>query len=1818
LAYSELCVELPDGVFRLCLLRTLGVLFDLFASHHHMMTWRHPYVKRPNTMSMDRFPRMAAPDPVCASAPVSASSSASDLPQLARVPTPPHGLPRSSSVSAAAGGSVAGSAAAGGAANGAGSGAGEANGAAAFESAAGGEGRAPGESREGLHARRRSQSLVIEIPGSGEQLQEKAEEGDSERDNGAEPGKGQDGQRNSGSEGASGSDGQRSGVQRTEAQRSNSERTDAQAQQQTGHAQLQQQRRQVRRSSSEGHNEAWGSAGAAAGAEALVRDGRPPIPSAGHSGTEAAGGGGGGGAEGGGLGEGIAAAAVAAAAAAAAGVGGGDDRSRNRGGGGGADMALRTDDVMMMGSDFREGSLADLPPNVARKMRVSTSAAVCRALQKNRKAVWELAARRVGALLTAPALCSGSSQQFLQCLEWVDKFAAVGEAFTGVEAAGLRTKMVKQSEVYFNTFHRQNLKVLKMILERETWQRLPPETVHTLRLISLTTSSAPSSSASSSFVLSTQSSSSSVGSRESGGVEGGGSGGEGAKERRDFREWLERGNPFAAVEAGEEEAAEGREGGERAEGGERSSSGSGGGGTGGREGGAGAGSGDSAVSASGAAAGTRERGDGSSRGQAGNPQGRILPGGRAESDRGSQGDRSQAQARGGGVRSRLSTGGDGVGEGEEDEDEREELMADYIDEEEVGVSAAVLAGRGRRRSEDGGGDVGGRGGLDTSLALTGAALTVIRLMDRYTRLMGLLPPIASGIFAGLCQLFDLYLVTVFRLFGSPDAVGTLRSSDPAAAALLTPKLRTTLARVAQGLDDARNKPISSLSPTGTPSATGAAAAAALGEAAAAAAAAAVEAVGGVIGGGSSSGSLAGSGSNNVLVSSSNMFGLKERCVAMESLMWLTDMLRQTKPRFQSLLAPPAWTAMDIFYARTLDAVPDLWEHVLRTLVKLLLNIVGTADRIAAVNWEPAEIGTQHNIYVENLVAEFRLFAHRLGQSGAPRQVQDQLVAYGLDELCDVMLDGICRVKKCNSNGRALMSLDLQVLVQGLQPIVGRGAVKGLQLVDNYIKAFYLSESQIIDWVRAHPEYTKAQVIALVVMAANGGNWKLKNKFEIIKKIDTGGSESGATTGIVPRNTGSRLGAAAFHDGVTDDCDVVAAAFRDRVTDDGGDAAHPSTADHNHHYPGRERLDDLQPPLIYRRGQAHPVADRSQPFDGGIDDAPLNHALVNDGADAVGVKGSPRDDAAASPDRTLMRSAPPCSGEDSAGTNSAGADSGESDSAGAERAEAECAGFDVAHQPCAREMAFELRRSAVRSSSDSRGTAARAWRGSGYFSVLPDNLCGKIASFIVHAKSLVAFRSTCSYLRRVVRVGGALVFLGEDFPHREAAERGITQALLQATAAVTSLYVEAPPASDPFQELAVMTWCLACRDSLEELTLVDGTADASTRRAQALAAAMAAAAAPAALSAAAAPEAARNSTAASANNTTTGDAAAAAGVGLRQRESEGQSHGIENGENTDRDSSDSDGNGGGGGGGGGGRSGAAAAAVTAATLPSPYHTNFYRANEQASAAEEEEEEVEEQPQEWKLEHASRCRNLRQLYLENAVFDCVSTLHLCSPFASLLHLTLAKAVVAGDMVGDLLACCPQLQELTLLLCSGIGPLDLMHAPCAALKRFEVRLSNRAARKDACLELLRLNAPNLEDLELEVDWAPEGRLEHELWGDIRIESGRLRRMSLELAAGFQFHANPDAFSQLTELKLTGDDWSWGTVRAILDLCALSLEELSLTCYIDPLTAASIDTASAFFSSLPSLRFLLLCPSVYYVMIAMLGDTKVIRVRVCHAGEH
>lgn len=42
------------------------------------------------------------------------------------------------------------------------------------------------------------------------------------------------------------------------------------------------------------------------------------------------------------------------------------------------------------------------------------------------------------------------------------------------------------------------------------------------------------------------------------------------------------------------------------------------------------------------------------------------------------------------------------------------------------------------------------------------------------------------------------------------------------------------------------------------------------------------------------------------------------------------------------------------------------------------------------------------------------------------QTQDILLDYGLDIIAETLVEGLSRVKRCNDEGRALMSLDLQV------------------------------------------------------------------------------------------------------------------------------------------------------------------------------------------------------------------------------------------------------------------------------------------------------------------------------------------------------------------------------------------------------------------------------------------------------------------------------------------------------------------------------------------------------------------------------------------------------------------------------------------------------------------------------------------------------------------------------------------------------------------------------------------------------------------------
>ncbi|KAF2603663.1 hypothetical protein F2Q70_00027986 [Brassica cretica] len=110
-------------------------------------------------------------------------------------------------------------------------------------------------------------------------------------------------------------------------------------------------------------------------------------------------------------------------------------------------------------------------------LRKESAALVSETLQRGRRNLWQLTTSRVSVLLSSPAASSTSMHQFLKNYEDLSAFILAGEAFCGFEVVDFREKLKGVCENYFTAFHRQSMHALKMVLEKETWTKLPPGTV---------------------------------------------------------------------------------------------------------------------------------------------------------------------------------------------------------------------------------------------------------------------------------------------------------------------------------------------------------------------------------------------------------------------------------------------------------------------------------------------------------------------------------------------------------------------------------------------------------------------------------------------------------------------------------------------------------------------------------------------------------------------------------------------------------------------------------------------------------------------------------------------------------------------------------------------------------------------------------------------------------------------------------------------------------------------------------------------------------------------------------------------------------------------------------------------------------------------------------------------------------------------------------------------------------------------------------------------------------------------------------------------
>eukprot|EP00227_Mantoniella_beaufortii_P006566 CAMPEP_0197614162 /NCGR_PEP_ID=MMETSP1326-20131121/59385_1 /TAXON_ID=1155430 /ORGANISM="Genus nov. species nov., Strain RCC2288" /LENGTH=1180 /DNA_ID=CAMNT_0043183031 /DNA_START=796 /DNA_END=4338 /DNA_ORIENTATION=- len=417
-------------------------------------------------------------------------------------------------------------------------------------------------------------------------------------------------------------------------------------------------------------------------------------------------------------------------------------------------------------------------------------------------------------------------------------------------------------------------------------------------------------------------------------------------------------------------------------------------------------------------------------------------------------------------------------QGQEDEEEDEEdleVRAAYIDEgddddedetmdpevrkarrEARGASAAAEA------SAAAGGEGDGKGLSARSPTLTASSLYLLQGVAEYLRLMRVLTPSVPVIFQGLCALFETALVRMFCAFGRHEALQP--TSDQ-----ITPRLRSTLVRLTNGAT------LSTLMP----------------------------------GKGGGVGSEAWS-----VLSSGNLYGLKERVIALESLACIAEEFKRLRLGMKQALPPKEEQKLERFFGQTIASVEDLREHVYCHVSGLLLNLawvpeaIGDSDKLSdklkTGKYAKKEVSTDHNKWVDDLSTELTQFGAKLACAEVTAEALVMLWDFAIVETASAIVAGFARVRKCSPEGRAGMALDVQVLFQGnvrrLAPISGSRLDNSLRIVDTYIKAFYTPEAEMLYWTQCHPEYTSRQKVALVNQIASAYGWHSKAKNDLIASI----------------------------------------------------------------------------------------------------------------------------------------------------------------------------------------------------------------------------------------------------------------------------------------------------------------------------------------------------------------------------------------------------------------------------------------------------------------------------------------------------------------------------------------------------------------------------------------------------------------------------------------------------------------------------------------------------------------------------------------------
>lgn len=165
--------------------------------------------------------------------------------------------------------------------------------------------------------------------------------------------------------------------------------------------------------------------------------------------------------------------------------------------------------------------------------------------------------------------------------------------------------------------------------------------------------------------------------------------------------------------------------------------------------------------------------------------------------------------------------------------------------------------------------------------------------------------------------------------------------------------------------------------------------------------------------------------------------------------------------------------------------------------------------MSTTNWNIKEIPSIHNSYVDQLLRELQIFSMRLTEVfqkhlnsiQIPKQVYSILWENVLRLANRTFIEGFSQSKKCSNEGRALMQLDFQQFLTKVESLTTIKPIPERELVEEYIKAYYLTEPALLDWIKARKDvtYNQKQIQGLIYCITSD-NKKMRSR--LMSAIDS--------------------------------------------------------------------------------------------------------------------------------------------------------------------------------------------------------------------------------------------------------------------------------------------------------------------------------------------------------------------------------------------------------------------------------------------------------------------------------------------------------------------------------------------------------------------------------------------------------------------------------------------------------------------------------------------------------------------------------------------